>query len=153
MDQRGTPRTHVRAIRGAGSLKLGAVVGSDGVDDEEANVVAGEKHGDLILEDVVLGFQVRGYGAEDVVERWAEGGINLLDGRVGGEDLGETAGGEAGLGGNVEGLLGEAVRRRKLDGEAEREEELGLSGAGFACDFGDGGGWNAAGEGDVEEGI
>jgi len=70
--------------------------------------------------------------------------------RVGGQHLSEAACGEAGLGGNVEGLLGEAARGRQLHGEAQGKEELRLAGAALASELGDAAEGHAAAERGVE---
>lgn len=92
--------------------------------------MAGERDGQLVGEDVVLGFEVGGLEGEDVGER---GGIVGIGGGeeevVGLEELGQTRGREGVLGRDVEGWAGEAVRRGELGGEEEEEEELGFAGA------------------------
>lgn len=90
--------------------------------------MAGEEDGELVVQDVVLGLEVRGLDAEDA----GEGGLlgSGEEGEVGvcAEKLGETGGGERVLGGDVDSWAGEAMRWRELGCEEEGEEELG-----FAC--------------------
>jgi hypothetical protein len=121
---------------GALTLKLGAVVGSYGIEDDEADVMSGQKHGDLVLEDVVLGFEVRGDGAVDGIERWAELWLDGLEHRIVGEHLGKTTGGQGCFGGDVEGLTAQAVRGGQLDSETETEESLRLACAALAGELG-----------------
>lgn len=93
----GAPSGHVRAV-GALALKFSTVVGGHGVEDDEADFVPGQKHGDLVLEDVILGFEVWRDGAVDGIERRARPWVDGLQHRVGGEHLGETTGGQRGFG-------------------------------------------------------
>lgn len=58
-DEVGAASGHVRAMGGAATLKLGSVVGSDGVKDDEADVVTLQENRELVLKDMILRFQVR----------------------------------------------------------------------------------------------
>ena len=84
--------------------------------------------GELVAQDVLLGFEVRGLYAEDV----GEGGLVVCgqggEVGVGGEELGEARGGEEGFGGDVDCGFGEAVGWGELHGEEEGEEELRFTG-------------------------
>lgn len=66
-----------RARRDGRAAVLGAVVGGDGIEDDEADGVAGERDGELVGEDVGLGFEVWGGEGEDAGEGgggWGGGG-------------------------------------------------------------------------------
>lgn len=74
--------------------------------------MAFNEDGDLVAEDVVLGFEVGSYDAVDVVEggfEWVVGGVGGGEGWVRGEDLAEAGCWEGGFGRYVEGGSGEAV--------------------------------------------
>lgn len=45
-----------------------SVVGGYRVDDHEADIVAGNRNGQLVVEDMVLGFQVHRVDGEDVIQ-------------------------------------------------------------------------------------
>lgn len=141
------------------AVKLGAKVGGDGVEHNQADIVAREEHGDLVLEDVVLRFEVRRDGAEDVVERRAAMMVIrsfllickcLLYSGAGGEHLRQAARCKSRFRGDVEGLLTKTAGRGQLNGEAEGEEELCLAGARLAGEFGDVADRDAAAEGRIE---
>ena len=84
-------RGGVRGRRGRARGRLGAVVGGDGVDDEEGGLVPREGDGELVVQDVVLGFEVWGLQGEDA----GEGGGGREGGEEGvrAEELGEARGG------------------------------------------------------------
>ena len=118
LDELGTSLGHGGAAR---SVKLCAVVCGNGVDDDQADVVAVDGNGELVTEDVLLGLEVRGLDAEDAGKRW-EGGVVIREkGEVGmsGEYLGEAGGLEGTFGGDVEGGAGDPVGCGELDGEEE----------------------------------
>lgn len=79
---------------GGGAVELGAEVGGDGVDDDEADGVAADGGGELEAEDVVLGFEGGGVEGEDAGEGGRGGGGRGggAEEGVGGEDLGEALG-------------------------------------------------------------
>lgn len=79
---------------------FGAVVGGDGVDDDESGGVPREHDGELVGEDVVLGLEVWVLEGEDAGE--GEGRRGGCEGGVGGEELGEAGCGEGVLGRDVE---------------------------------------------------
>jgi hypothetical protein len=80
------------------TLKLGAVVGGYGVEDNEANVVTFQQNGDLVMKDVVLGFQIGQGGAQDIVERGAVGKIYITESLVDPKHLRKAGRGQARLG-------------------------------------------------------
>lgn len=104
-------------------VEFGAVVGCDAVDYEEPDVVLGDGDGDLVAQDVLLGFDIVDVRALDC----GEGGPVGEEGWVVLEDLGEPGCLEGGFGGDVEGWFSEAVGWRELDGEQEGQEELGFA--------------------------
>lgn len=90
-DEHGRARGHrawARPATAAAGLELGAEVGGDGVDDDEAYAVALDRDGELVAEDVVLALEVGDLDAEDAGEgRLLRGGQRGQDGVVG-EELG-----------------------------------------------------------------
>jgi len=60
--------------RGGEGGGFGAVVCGDGVDDDEGGGVPGQHDGELVGEDVVLGFEVGGLEGEDSGEGGGWGG-------------------------------------------------------------------------------
>ena len=104
--------------------------------------------GELVVQDVVLRFEVGGLQREDV----GEGGGRCAAGEGGeegvrAEELGQARGGEGVLGRDVECGAGEPVGRGELRGEEEGEEELGLAGAAWEGVVSRwlSGGWRASG--------
>jgi hypothetical protein len=86
-----------------GTVKLGTVVGCYAVEDDEANVATLDLDWDLKGENVVLAFEVRGDGADDVIEGRFGDTVKVAEVGVASEDLGEPSGGERCLGADVEG--------------------------------------------------
>jgi hypothetical protein len=82
-------------------VELGAVVSGDGVDDEQRDVVLPDRDGDLIAEDVVLGFQVVDVGAVDAAERRTASRRQVGESRVRLQDLRQTFGLQGSFGGDV----------------------------------------------------
>lgn len=91
LKQVGAPLRHIRAICEPAlrtwTLKLGAVVGGDGVEDQQAYAMPANGDGDLVAEDMVLGFEVGRHNADDGIEGWL--GLEGCERGMGAEELRE----------------------------------------------------------------
>lgn len=74
--------------------------------------MAGEQDGELVGEDVVLGFEIGGLDAEDAGKGGFGGVGEGGEVEVAAEELGEAGGWERMFGGDVDGWAGKAARWR-----------------------------------------
>ena len=65
--------------------------------------MSGEQDGELVGEDMILGFEIWGLDAEDTGEGWLAGGGKGGELGVAAEEFGEAGGGEEMFGGDVNG--------------------------------------------------
>ena len=128
----------------AAASEIGAVEGSSGVDDEEGEAGFAHHVGGLVEElELVIG--VVGAGVGDVVEDFFAGEAVAVC------DAEEAHGAEGAFGVDVEAFAFAAAHvEGELAGYGEGVADLGFAGAEFSKDFGDGAGFDAAGEEGVE---
>lgn len=93
-------------------VELGAVVGRDGVDHDEADAMTPHRHRQLILQDVVLRFNVRHRDAAHTIERRPRGLDQPRQTRMVGEQLRQPSGRQRRLGRDVHRRPTETMWRR-----------------------------------------